>query len=81
MKHLLCAVCLLFFASCHSMSSSDNAPVNSHCLMNPSEAVDASSVTVDFEGQKVAFCCKRCARKFESLTPEQKREKIAAATR
>lgn len=81
MKTLICAACLLLFSSCGSMSAEPNLPINTVCPMNPEKVVTAESASVDYEGAKVAFCCKRCARKFESLTAEEKAALVAGTAR
>jgi hypothetical protein len=56
--------------------------VNSVCpIMNT--AIDRTqvpaSLVVDFEGQKVGFCCGQCPSQWQRLSEDQKRAKLAAA--
>jgi len=37
------------------------------------------SLVVDFEGQKVGFCCAMCPPQWRALSDDEKRAKLAAA--
>jgi len=37
------------------------------------------SLVVDFEGQKVGFCCAMCPARWRALSDDEKRAKLAAA--
>lgn len=52
--------------------------VNTKCPMMLSHPAK-ESVVVDFKGQKVGMCCKRCLPAWNKLNDEQKAEKLKAA--
>jgi Cu(I)/Ag(I) efflux system membrane fusion protein len=57
--------------------------VNARCpimggAIDPARVSD--SLTRDYKGQKVAFCCGGCPASWDKLTPEQKDAKLKAAT-
>jgi hypothetical protein len=72
----------LFLGACASSHTTKSAAsmgaVNSKCPMT-GEAVDAESPMREYNGKKVAFCCKGCAGKYEALTAEQRAAKLTAA--
>ena len=83
------AAVVLFLGSCNKEAKTEpnkTTPaakasmgiVNSKCPMK-GEPVDKDDPTIDYHGQKVAFCCSGCLSKFNKLTDEQKAAKIAAA--
>ena len=51
--------------------------MNAVCPMQGDEAVD-ESVTTEFHGQTVAFCCNRCKDAWEGLTDEERAAKLDA---
>lgn len=52
--------------------------VNSKCPMMPEHAA-GSSVTVDYNGQKVGLCCKGCISGWNKLTEAEKADRLAKA--
>src|SRR3954469_12984178 len=72
----------LFLGACATHHTAKTAAsmgaVNSKCPMT-GEAVDADSPMREYNGQKVAFCCKGCSGKFEALTADQRAAKLAKA--
>lgn len=75
MKSILLA-CVCFLAvGCGSMQVAADGPINSECPF-AGEAVTADSPSVTFEGSEVAFCCARCASKFDAMADDQKRQQI-----
>ena len=82
MRVLVCALavfCLFALGSCQSTKTTPDAmgPINATCAMKDSEAVDASCC-VEHKGEKIAFCCKMCKGKFESLSEAEKDARVAA---
>ena len=50
--------------------------INETCpIMEGDEEVDPE-VTVDYQGKKVAFCCKKCVPKWNALSDAEKAEKL-----
>jgi hypothetical protein len=82
----------LFLGACHSDSKAQpkTAPattkattgsmgvVNSKCPMK-GEPIEKGDPTMDYKGQKVAFCCTGCMGKFAKLSDADKDAKLAAA--
>lgn len=52
------------------------APINTRCPLNPTEPVNEDA-TVSFGDKTVAFCCNKCASKFEKMTDEMKTMALA----
>ncbi len=53
-------------------------PINVYCPVQPDQRADATITTI-YEGKTIAFCCKRCLRKFEA-NPERYAARIAQLT-
>jgi hypothetical protein len=58
------------------------AVVNSRCPILPDSAINKDAViselVVEFEGQKIGFCCGGCPEQWNALTDAQKRAKLQA---
>lgn len=71
---------VLMLSGCQSGSSSraqsSAGLVNSKCPMVPGDPIDPS-VTVDYKGQKVGFCCAGCIHEWDQLTDAQKDARLA----
>lgn len=86
MKILTSLFLALTLMSCQSTGDSASAAepaggaelMNTHCIFMQDEEVDPT-VTVDFDGNKIGFCCDSCANKFVKMDDDKKREKIGAA--
>lgn len=52
--------------------------VNSKCPIVPAHKANPN-VLVDFQGQKVALCCKGCSSAWNKLSDAEKATKVAAA--
>jgi hypothetical protein len=52
--------------------------MNSKCPIS-GETVDKDDPTTDYNGGKVAFCCKNCMAKFNNMSDADKAAKLAAA--
>jgi hypothetical protein len=82
MRVLACALALFVFAlsGCQMTETTPAAtggPINATCAMKDSEAANADCC-VDYKGQKIAFCCKMCKAKFESLSEAEKDARVEA---
>ena len=72
MKKLLALVVIsAFLGGCAATGGNGTADV---CLFQPSKA---AKVSVEFEGEQVGFCCKKCKGKFESMDQAAKKAAIA----
>lgn len=83
MKKLLHAVVpavLFVFAACSTQAAAAPAPalLKGSCLIS-GEPVKADSPTADYNGGKVAFCCKNCLGKWNGLDEAGKKAKFDAA--
>ena len=82
MKNLLCAAAAFLAVSLLSgCAATDNntaaaTPVASVCVMS-GEALNADSPSVDFQGQKVGFCCEKCLGSWNKLDDAGKAAKLA----
>ena len=81
MKKILFAIVpAILFAACSSQSTAAPAPslLKSSCLIS-GEPVKADSPTADYNGGKVAFCCKNCLGKWNKLDDAGKKTAFDAA--
>lgn len=87
---LIVASGLCVFAGCASKTEqcvvapeTGNKPgkvaVNTVCPIAKDDAAD-ESVTVNYKGKTIAFCCKDCVRKFNAMDAKGKDEVLAFAT-
>ena len=53
--------------------------VNTVCPVMPTDAAD-ETVTVDYKGKKIAFCCAGCVKKFNAMDEKGKDAILAKAT-
>lgn len=60
-----------------TMAASPGAmkPVNTHCPIQPDDEVDPS-VTINYKGKVVGFCCSECINDWVRLSDEQKDAKL-----
>lgn len=77
---------MLLLAGCSDTGHGDaetTATVNGICpIMNQKIDRDKvpASLTLDFEGKKVGFCCVQCVGKWKTLSDADKRAKLTAVT-
>lgn len=55
-------------------------PVNKICPIE-GNAVDEKAVTVEWKGQKIAFCCEPCIPTWNELSDAEKEQKLADAAK
>lgn len=69
---------MLLLGSCAS-THTDPAPagINAKCPIS-GEAIEADSPTADFHGQKVAFCCSNCIKKWDAMSDADRQAKLDA---
>ena len=51
--------------------------INEICPITGGDEKVDPSVTVDYKGKKVAFCCKKCVAKWNALSDAEKAAKLA----
>jgi hypothetical protein len=76
---LACGGVASLLTGCQTAKSSSHANaghVNSRCPLMPEHPID-KSVTVDYKGQKVAFCCDGCISEWDRLSDAQKDARLA----
>lgn len=83
MKNLLCAAVAFLTVSllsgCAAPKNSANtaaAPAASVCVIS-GQPLKADGPSVDFQGQKVGFCCENCLGKWHKLDDAGKQAKLA----
>jgi hypothetical protein len=82
---LACAIGVVSAVGCHSGEKKDTKAmastkaVNTMCVVNPHDEVDPS-VTADYKGQKVGFCCSKCKAKWDKMSDADKAAMFKAAT-
>jgi hypothetical protein len=74
---------LLFLGACQSTGAQPTDEVgaqvvNVRCPIVPAHEIDPE-VSVDWNGQKVAFCCAGCIDKWEALSDADKQAKLTAS--
>ncbi len=78
-----CPACSAHTGGGEKLTSAGSDPVNTHCPIMGGKIDPAKvtpSVTREWRGKKVAFCCPPCTGKWEKLTEEQKQAALAKAT-
>jgi len=70
---------LALTACANTSASSGSGALNANCPMMPSHEAD-ETVTTDFNGQTVAFCCPKCVSGWEKLDDSDKQSRLASAT-
>ena len=69
--------------NCVAAPAAGNKPgtvaVNTVCPVQPADAAD-QSVTADYKGKKIAFCCAGCVKKFNAMDAAGKDAILAKAT-
>lgn len=70
---------LLVVAACSSTGSTTNSKaMNAKCPVSGA-AIEADSPTTTFDGKTIAFCCGKCAAKFESMPAADKQAKVTGS--
>jgi YHS domain-containing protein len=67
----------LLLASCSTAPEMAAASTDMGVCVISGEPVDADSPSVDYMGQTVRFCCKRCKGKFEAMDDAGKKATLA----
>jgi hypothetical protein len=65
-------------AYCRSVKPGEVTTVNHYCAVMNEDPVDPS-LSHEWNGQKVGFCCKGCIPRWEKMSDEQKTAALAAA--
>jgi ABC-type Fe3+-hydroxamate transport system substrate-binding protein len=76
-KYLVSFFSALALTACANVgSSTGNAAVNTNCPMMPSHESD-QTVTTDFNGQTIAFCCPKCISGWNKLDDGEKQSRLS----
>ena len=62
----------------HAHGQQKDKPINRTCPIS-GERTSASSPTIEYKGQVIAFCCPGCQKPFKNWSEKRKREYVAAA--
>ena len=70
---------LFVVAACSSTSNTTNSKaMNAKCPVSGAE-IAADSPTTTFDGKTIAFCCSKCAAKFEAMPAADKQAKVTGS--
>ncbi len=76
---VIVGACTLSGCASTPKDSGSMGVVNANCPVNPNSRVN-ESVTTEWEGQRVGFCCAGCKSKWTARTAEEKRSSLAKVT-
>jgi hypothetical protein len=77
-RTFVAACSLLFVAACAGTPATTTAPamLNSKCVIS-GEDLGADTVTTEYMGGKVGFCCDKCMSKWNAMDDAAKKAAIA----
>ncbi len=77
LRSLSIAASLVLVAACAGTKPVPDSGTAAVCVIS-GEALDASSPSSDYMGQKVGFCCDKCQAKWTALSDADKKAKFDA---
>ena len=77
LRSLSIAAALVLTTACAGTKPATANSTGMVCVMS-GEALDASSPSSDYMGQKVGFCCDKCQAKWVAMDDAGKQAKLAA---
>ncbi len=84
---LAASVALAVLSACSTTHNEANCPdpkpgtivsVNDYCAIMPEDPVDPT-ITREWNGQKIGFCCQGCLKDWDAMTDVQKSDAVKTA--
>lgn len=66
-------------AWCESVKPGTITSVNTMCVVMPGHPVDPAVKPVEFQGQKIGFCCEHCIAKWQAMSDPAKQDALQKA--